>query len=122
VPGSDDSSRLSFRETDVLALIALGLTAAQSAYLLGTSVSTVEHDRGALRRKLGARSLAHAVAIAFEARLLPLPARRQARLSKLVGQLRMKSLRVLGAGSLASAVFARTVSPDGRELPAAEHA
>jgi DNA-binding CsgD family transcriptional regulator len=78
---------LSYRQLDVLALLARGCSVLESAVALRVSPSTVEHERGALRSKLGAKALPHAVAIAFETKLLPLRAERRARLQMLLGEL-----------------------------------
>ena len=61
---------LTARQTDVIGLLARGLTKPEVAYLLGLSVHTVkEHARDA-RLALGARNTAHAVAISLRERLI----------------------------------------------------
>ncbi len=83
---SDDDSdgSLPYRQKDVLALLARGLTAAESARVLDISASTVEHERVALRRVLDAKTPPHLVAIAYETRLLPLTTSRRERLEALI--------------------------------------
>jgi DNA-binding CsgD family transcriptional regulator len=61
---------LSRRETEVLQLIADGLTSEPIAARLWLSVETVKSHVGAIHAKLGAHSRAHAVAIAFRQGLL----------------------------------------------------
>lgn len=80
----DDRAHLSYRQKDVLGLLALGFTVEESANVLGVSTSTLEHERGRLRKKLGAKAPPHAVAIAFETKLLPLSAERRERLARLI--------------------------------------
>jgi len=84
VDGSGCFGRLTYRQTDVLALLALGATAAESACVLGVSVSTVEHERSALQAKLGARSAPQVVAVAYETGLLPVQRDRNERLAVLL--------------------------------------
>ena len=76
--------RLTYRQTDVLALLALGATAAESARVLGVSVSTVEHDRSRLYEKLDASGAPHVVAVAYETGLLPVQRDRKGRLATLL--------------------------------------
>ena len=59
-------SRLSEREIDVLALVACGYNATEIAPMLHLSVWTVQSHQRRLRDKLGARTMAHAVAIALK--------------------------------------------------------
>jgi DNA-binding CsgD family transcriptional regulator len=84
VQDNDDSGELTYRQTDVLGLLALGLTAEESAAVLGVSASTVEHERGKLRKRLGATTPPQVVAIAYETKLLPLKTERQERLAELI--------------------------------------
>jgi DNA-binding CsgD family transcriptional regulator len=84
VRDNDGSAELTYRQTDVLGLLALGLTAEESAAVLGISASTVEHERGKLRERLGAKTPPHVVAIAYETKLLPLKTERRARLEELI--------------------------------------
>lgn len=67
-PGSDIA--LSGRQTRVLEMIADGKMTAGIAWDLGISPRTVEIYRDALRNRLGAVHMAHAVAIAFRAGIL----------------------------------------------------
>lgn len=61
---------LSPRQSDVLGLLARGLTAEESGALLGMAPSTVREHSKAVRRKLGARNTAHAVAIGLREGLI----------------------------------------------------
>ena len=58
------------RERDCLALVAEGLRAAELAHRLGVSEATVEFHLTNARRKLGARTRDHAVALALRAGVL----------------------------------------------------
>ena len=61
---------LSQREIEVLKLAASGLTAKQTANILGVSESAVAMDLSKGERKLGAQTKAHAVAIATALELI----------------------------------------------------
>jgi DNA-binding CsgD family transcriptional regulator len=68
-------SLLTERETEVLRLIADGLTTRDVAARLGISPRTVENYKQHMFAKLGVQSRAHAVAVASRGGLLgPLPA------------------------------------------------
>jgi DNA-binding CsgD family transcriptional regulator len=82
--GLDADAPRPYRQKDVLALLARGLSAAESARVLGVSTSTIEHERTELRRALGARTPPHLVAIAYETGILPLEAARLQRLESLI--------------------------------------
>jgi DNA-binding response OmpR family regulator len=69
-PGSKQVSSLTGRESQVLALLANGLTPAEVAQDLIISRSTVGTHIEHIYEKLGARSRAHAVGIAFRSGLL----------------------------------------------------
>lgn len=58
------------RERDILELTAAGLTQAEIAVDLGLTASTIQQRAAAMRRRLGAKSMAHAVAIAYQRGLL----------------------------------------------------
>jgi DNA-binding NarL/FixJ family response regulator len=64
LPGSRPPASLSPRETDVLTAIVDGLAAKAIARRLGMAVKTVENHKIRIFEKLGARTQAHAVAIA----------------------------------------------------------
>jgi DNA-binding NarL/FixJ family response regulator len=66
----DDAPRLSPRETQILASIARGESAKQTARTLGISEKTVEHLQSRLHLKLGARTRAQAVTRAYALGLL----------------------------------------------------
>jgi two-component system, NarL family, response regulator NreC len=61
---------LSDREIEVLRLIAMGHTNAESANILHVALRTVEHHRGAITRKLGLRTRAELVRYATQQGLL----------------------------------------------------
>ena len=61
---------LTARQTDVLGLLARGLTKKEVAYLLGISESTVMSHARDVRVTLNARNTAHAVAIGLRNRLI----------------------------------------------------
>jgi len=61
---------LSEAEFDVLILTAQGLTAEDIALVRGTSSHTVRHQRYTINIKLNARSIAHAVSIAYRTGIL----------------------------------------------------
>lgn len=63
-------SPLSASEHEVLRAAANGLTAAESAHLLGKGRETVKTQRHQVILKLGARNIAHAVALATASGLL----------------------------------------------------
>jgi DNA-binding CsgD family transcriptional regulator len=69
-PTPPSSIRLAPRQLAVLRLAAEGRRASDIAGALGISVKMVEHHLGAVRRKLGARSTAQAVARAQHLALL----------------------------------------------------
>ena len=56
---------LTARQTDVLGLLARGVTVKRTAALLGIGESTVKHHARDCRRALGARNNAQAVGIAL---------------------------------------------------------
>jgi DNA-binding CsgD family transcriptional regulator len=58
------------RQTDVIGLLARGLTTRQTATLLGMSDQTVRWHSKHARRRLNARNTAHAVAISLHHRLI----------------------------------------------------
>ena len=64
-PASDRSARLSPRERDVLAGLALGESTEQIGLTLAMSPHTVRTHLRNIMRKLEARTRAHAVAIAI---------------------------------------------------------
>jgi DNA-binding NarL/FixJ family response regulator len=73
--GSNDHRRLcnlSARETDVLTLLAQGVSIKQVSAILAISVKTVETYRYRLMRKLGASSLAQLVHFAIRHQLVEL--------------------------------------------------
>jgi DNA-binding CsgD family transcriptional regulator len=57
-------------QSDVLGLLARGLTAEETARLLGVKRATVKDHAKAVRRQLGARNTAHAVAIGLREGLI----------------------------------------------------
>lgn len=61
----DEKPPLTERQEDIIHLLANGLSMKVIALRLGVSPRTVEHQIEAARRKLGARNIAHAVAIAL---------------------------------------------------------
>ena len=58
------------RQSDVLGLLARGLTNERAAVLLGMSPLTARKHSEAARRSLGARNTAHAVAIGLREGLI----------------------------------------------------
>lgn len=58
------------RQTDVLGLVARGLTCHRAGQLLGISEHTVKDHLKACRLELGARNTAHAVNIALHERII----------------------------------------------------
>jgi DNA-binding CsgD family transcriptional regulator len=70
-----EGQTLSPPELEVLESAAAGLSAAETARTLIKSEHTIVSHRRALQAKLGARNLPHAVAIAYQLRLLPVPSR-----------------------------------------------
>ena len=62
---------LSNRQKEVLALVARGAADSEIARHLGLSVDTVAWHMKEIRARLGARSRAHAVALAMRHDLLP---------------------------------------------------
>ena len=65
-----DAVHLSPRESEVLALVAEGRTDREIALRLSLSVETVSWYVKAIRARLGARSRAHAVALAMRVGVL----------------------------------------------------
>ncbi len=63
-------SPLTPRETEVLHLVAQGNSSKEVAITLSLSFRTVEHQIASAKRKLGARNVAHAVAIAMTRRMV----------------------------------------------------
>lgn len=70
------TNQLSYRELQVLRLIADGRTTDSIATRLSLSRGTVGNHRESLYRRLGARSEAHAVALGFRSGLLPITGER----------------------------------------------
>jgi DNA-binding CsgD family transcriptional regulator len=68
---ADREMSLSDRQKEVLALVALGATDSEIAQQLCLSVDTVAWHVRESRARLGARSRAHAVALAIRHDLLP---------------------------------------------------
>jgi DNA-binding CsgD family transcriptional regulator len=68
---------LSPPELEVLESAAAGLSAAETARMLIKSEHTIVSHRRAIQAKLGARNLPHAIALAYQLRLLPLQKRSQ---------------------------------------------
>ena len=68
---ADRQMSLSDRQTEVLALVALGATDSEIAQQLCLSVDTVAWHVKEIRARLDARSRAHAVALAMRHDLLP---------------------------------------------------
>ena len=64
------SALLTFRQTEVLQLIAEGWANKEIANLLNVSVKTVEFHRGRIMAKLGAHSAADLIRYAFQAGML----------------------------------------------------
>jgi DNA-binding CsgD family transcriptional regulator len=71
---SVDGKSLSERESEVLAATAEGLTAKEIAKRLVIAPATVQDHRRSVTAKLAARNITHAVAVAYQAGLLPLSA------------------------------------------------
>ena len=67
---SPPARSLTRRERDCLAYVADGLRVAELAYRIGLSEATVEFHLANARRKLGARTRDHAVALALRAKIL----------------------------------------------------
>lgn len=61
---------LTARETRILRLVADGLTSPQIAARLGRAPATITSQLKVIRRKMGARNLPHAVAIAYRQGLI----------------------------------------------------
>ena len=68
---ADREMSLSDRQTEVLALVAIGATDSEIAQQLCLSVDTVAWHVKGIRCRLDARSRAHAVALAMRHDLLP---------------------------------------------------
>jgi DNA-binding CsgD family transcriptional regulator len=66
-----EGKALSEPEVEVLRAAAAGFSAAETADRLIKSKHTIITQRRSLQAKLGARNLLHAVALAYERRLLP---------------------------------------------------
>ena len=64
------SALLTFRQTEVLQLIAEGWANKEIANLLNVSVKTVEFHRGRIMAKLGAHNAADLIRYAFQAGML----------------------------------------------------
>ena len=71
---ADREMSLSNRQTEVLALVALGATDNEIAQQLCLSVDTISWHVKEIRCRLQARSRAHAVALAMRHDLLPIQA------------------------------------------------
>lgn len=69
-PAPEVSTRLTARETEVLRLLARGLTYAQTAAQLGMSAHTVASHVKKLYRKLGAHSAVEAVMRGVQLKLI----------------------------------------------------
>jgi DNA-binding CsgD family transcriptional regulator len=69
--GRKPGSPLSPRQADVLFLVAAGSTYEEVGEELGSSGVTVNTHVATIRAKLGAKTTAHAVAIAYQKGLLP---------------------------------------------------
>lgn len=67
---TNSSRPLSTRQRQVLTCAANGFTSKQTAQVLGISTATVRVHMEAARRRLNARSIAHAVAISMGADLI----------------------------------------------------
>ena len=67
----DREMSLSRRQKEVLSLVSRGATDSEIARHLGLSVDTVAWHMREIRARLGARSRAHAVALAMRHDLLP---------------------------------------------------
>ena len=63
---------LTQRELEVLDLTAHGLSTKEAAVELGCGFKTVIKHRASIQRKLGARNVTHAVAIAISSHLIEL--------------------------------------------------
>lgn len=66
-------ARITLRELAVLRLVAEGFTNAEIGEHLFITVRTVKHHSASVRRKLGARTPAHAVALGYRSGLLCFP-------------------------------------------------
>jgi len=66
----EKAQRLSRTQSEVLQAFARGLSPNEIAELRGTSIRTVRNQLEAARKRLGARSNAHAIAIAIERRAI----------------------------------------------------
>lgn len=69
-------ARITLRELAVLRLVAEGFTNAEIGEHLFITVRTVKYHSASVRRKLGARTPAHAVALGYRSGLLCLPRKR----------------------------------------------
>ncbi len=66
-------AQITLRELAVLSLMAEGFTNAEISEQLLITVRTVKHHSASVRRKLGARTPAHAVALGYRLGLLSVP-------------------------------------------------
>ena len=66
------AKKLAKRELEILALIADGLNSKEIANVLQNSPRTIENMRARMILKLGARNVAHMVAIAYQKGILKL--------------------------------------------------
>lgn len=69
--GERETGPLTDKQLDVLRSMSLGETNREIAQALGVSVKTVETHRAYALKKLGAKTTAHAIRLAFEAGVLP---------------------------------------------------
>jgi DNA-binding CsgD family transcriptional regulator len=69
--GRQRGEALSVRETEILVLLALGYTGPEIARRLFLAIDTIRSHIKTLKVKLGARTLAHLVAIAMTSGILP---------------------------------------------------
>jgi DNA-binding CsgD family transcriptional regulator len=63
LPAESRIQTLTERQEDILFLLSRGFSSKEVAQRLGTSHRTVEHQTAVIKTKLGARNLAHAIAI-----------------------------------------------------------
>jgi DNA-binding CsgD family transcriptional regulator len=67
---SNSASRLNLQEIAVLEYAALGLSAKETALVLGVGLNTIKNWASSARLRLGARNTTHAVALAVALGLL----------------------------------------------------